>query len=98
MVYKKWKNKIFKCDFGNNSFVYLGHIFEGRQLKIDPSKVDVIVEWPNLANFIEVDNFFFCIAIFEKVHCQLILHIISLAFFKKCDSIFLVGRKATKGV
>ena len=44
MVYKKWKTKMFKCDFGNNSFVYLGHIVEGGKLKIDPSKVDVIVE------------------------------------------------------
>ena len=48
---------MFKCDFGNNSFVYLGHIVEGGQLKIDPSKVDVIVKWPKPANFIEVQKF-----------------------------------------
>jgi hypothetical protein len=35
--------KLFKCEFGKTALVYLGHIVEGGQLKIDPSKVDVIV-------------------------------------------------------
>jgi hypothetical protein len=35
--------KLSKCEFGKTTLVYLGHIVGGGQLKIDPSKVDVIV-------------------------------------------------------
>jgi hypothetical protein len=37
--------KLSKCEFGKIALVYLGHIVGGGQLKIDPSKVDVIVNW-----------------------------------------------------
>jgi len=35
-----------KCEFGKTSLVYLGHIVGGGELKIDPSKVEVILNWP----------------------------------------------------
>ena len=36
--------KLSKCEFGKIvALVYLGHIVGGGQLKIDPSKIDVIV-------------------------------------------------------
>ena len=35
--------KMSKCEFGKTSLVYLGHIVGGGELKIDPSKVDVIL-------------------------------------------------------
>ena len=35
--------KLSKCEFGKTSLVYLGHIVGERKIKIDPSKVDVIV-------------------------------------------------------
>ena len=35
--------KMSKCEFGKNSLVYLGHIFGGGELRIDPSKVAVIM-------------------------------------------------------
>jgi len=38
--------KMSKCEFGKTSLVYLGHIVGEGELKIDPSKVDVIVNWP----------------------------------------------------
>jgi hypothetical protein len=38
--------KLSKCEFGKTALVYLGHIVGGRQLKIDPSKIDVILNWP----------------------------------------------------
>ena len=38
--------KMSKCEFGKNYLVYLGHIVGGGELKIDPSKVSVIVNWP----------------------------------------------------
>jgi hypothetical protein len=37
--------KLSKCEFGKTALVYLGHIVGGGQLKIDPSKIDVIVNW-----------------------------------------------------
>ena len=42
--------KLSKCEFGKTSLVYLGHIVGGGQLKIDPSKIDVIIKWPNDLN------------------------------------------------
>ena len=37
--------KMSKCEFGKTTLVYLGHIVGGGQLKIDPSKIEVIVKW-----------------------------------------------------
>ena len=49
--------KLSKCEFGKTSLVYLGHIVGGGNLKIDPSKVDVIVNWPKPTNATEVRSF-----------------------------------------
>jgi hypothetical protein len=38
--------KLSKCEFGKTALVYLRHILGGGQLKIDPSKIDVIVNIP----------------------------------------------------
>ena len=38
--------KMSKCEFRKTSLVYLGHIIGGGELKIHPSKVSVIVNWP----------------------------------------------------
>ena len=37
--------KMSKYEFGKTALIYLGHIVGGGQLKIDPSKIEVIVEW-----------------------------------------------------
>jgi len=49
---------MFKCEFGNTSLVYLGHIVGGGEFKIDPSKVKFILDWPKTNNVIEVGSFF----------------------------------------
>ena len=49
--------KFSKCEFGKTSLVYLGHIVGGKNLKIDPSKVNVIVNWPKPTNTTEVRSF-----------------------------------------
>ena len=46
-----------KCEFGKTSLVYLGHIVGGGELKIDPSKVDVILDWPRPKIVTEVRSF-----------------------------------------
>jgi hypothetical protein len=49
--------KMSKCEFGKTSLIHLGHIFGGGELKIDPSKVKVILEWPKPNNVTEVRSF-----------------------------------------
>jgi hypothetical protein len=55
------KEKLFlnmsKCEFGKTSIIYLGHIVGGGELKIDPSKVKFILEWPKPSNVTEVRIF-----------------------------------------
>jgi hypothetical protein len=49
--------KLSKCEFGKTALVCLGHIVGGGQLKIDPSKIDVIVNWPEPTNVTKVRSF-----------------------------------------
>ena len=49
--------KMSKCEFGKNYLVYLGHIVGGGELKIDPSKVDFIVNFPTPKSVKEVTSF-----------------------------------------
>ena len=49
--------KMSKCEFGKTSLVYFKHIIGGGELKIDPSKVEVISNWPKPNTVIEVRNF-----------------------------------------
>ena len=49
--------KLSKCEFGKTSLNYLGHIIGGGELKIDPSKVAVIVNSPKPKSATEVRSF-----------------------------------------
>ena len=49
--------KLSKCEFGKTTLVYLGYIVGGEQLKIDPSKIEVIVNWPESKSVIEIRSF-----------------------------------------
>jgi hypothetical protein len=49
--------KMSKYEFGKTALVYLGHIVGGGQLKIDPSKIDVIVNWPEPKSVTEIRSF-----------------------------------------
>jgi hypothetical protein len=46
--------KLSKCEFGKTALVYLGHVVGGGELKIDHSKIDVIVNWLELKSVTEV--------------------------------------------
>eukprot|EP00253_Pinus_taeda_P025824 PITA_25824 len=48
---------MLKCEFGKTSLVYLGHIVGGGDLRIDPNKVEAIVNWPTPKSIIEVRSF-----------------------------------------
>jgi len=49
--------KLSKYEFGKTSLNYLGHIVGGGELKIDPSKVAVIINWPKPKSTTEVRSF-----------------------------------------
>ena len=49
--------KLSKCEFGKTSLNYLGHIVGGGELKIDPSKVVITVNWPKPKFSTEVRSF-----------------------------------------
>ena len=49
--------KHLKYDFRKEYLVYLGHVIGYGQLKIDPSKVSVIVDWLRPSNVTEVRSF-----------------------------------------
>lgn len=49
--------KLSKCEFGKTSLNYLGHSVGAGELKIDPSKVEVIVNWPKPKSTTEVRSF-----------------------------------------
>ena len=57
LVRKKLYLNMSKCEFGKTSLVYIGYIVGGGELKIDPSKVEVIVNWPKLNNVTYVRSF-----------------------------------------
>jgi hypothetical protein len=48
---------LFKSEFVKTALVYLSHIIGGGQLKIDPSKIDVIVNWTEPKSVTEVQRF-----------------------------------------
>jgi hypothetical protein len=54
---EKFYVKFSKCEFGKTTLVYLGHIVGGGQLKIDPSNIHVIVNWPELKSVTEIQGF-----------------------------------------
>lgn len=45
-----------KCELGKTTLVYLGHIVGHGQLKIDPSKVEAIVNWPKPTSVTKVHS------------------------------------------
>ena len=49
--------KLSKCESGKTSLNYLGHIVGGGELKIDPSEVEVIINWPKPKSATEVRSF-----------------------------------------
>ena len=51
---KNFYLRLPKCEFDKTALVYLGNIVGGGQLKNDPSKVDVIVNWSEPKSVTEV--------------------------------------------
>ena len=46
--------KLTKCEFLKSEILFLGHCISTNGLKMDPEKIKVILEWPNLMNVTDV--------------------------------------------
>ena len=60
--------KMSKCEFRKTSLVYLGNIVGGGELKIDPSKVDVVLNWLRPKKITEVRIFLGVAQYWRKFH------------------------------
>ena len=85
-----------KCEFGKTSLVYLGYIVGGGQLKIDPTKVEVIVKWPRPQNVIEVRSFLGAVQYWRKVIANFSFIVSPLHALTSTKEIFQWGEKQQK--
>ena len=49
--------KLSKCEFWLNEVSFLGHIVLKEGIRVDPKKIEVVVEWKPLRNVTEVRSF-----------------------------------------
>jgi hypothetical protein len=84
--------KMSKCEFGKTSLIYLGHIVGGGEMKIDPSKVKVILEWPKPNNVTEVRSFLGAAQYWRK----LLLTFLQLHAVTSVKQVFQWGGKQQK--
>ena len=49
--------KLSKCEFGLNEVSFLGHIVSKEGIRVDPKKIEVVVEWKPPRNVTEVSSF-----------------------------------------
>ena len=54
-LYAKFK----KCEFWLDQVVFLGHVISEAGISVDPSKVEVVVDWARPTNMSEVRSFLF---------------------------------------
>lgn len=52
-----FKVKLSKCSFAKQELSYLGHVISHKGVATDPSKVDIIQQWPTRSNAKEVRSF-----------------------------------------
>ena len=49
--------KLSKCEFWMNEVSFLGHIVSKEGIRVDPKKIEVVVEWKQPRNVTELRNF-----------------------------------------
>lgn len=49
--------KLSKCEFFKSEVAFLGHVVSAEGIKVDPSKVKCIVEWPALTCVLDIQSF-----------------------------------------
>ncbi|PPZ39193.1 hypothetical protein C5P26_26220, partial [Escherichia coli] len=54
---KKLYAKLSKCDFWLNEIAFLGHIVSADGIRVDPKKIEAVMEWKPPRNTTEVRSF-----------------------------------------
>ena len=49
--------KFSKCEFWLDQVVFLGHVVSAEGIKVDPTKIEVVVKWEPPRNVTEVRSF-----------------------------------------
>jgi hypothetical protein len=49
--------KLSKCYFGRSSVNFLGHVVKAGQIRMDPDKVEAVLNWPRPKSVTEVRGF-----------------------------------------
>lgn len=88
--------KFSKCEFGKTSLNYFGHIVGGGELKIDPSKVAVVVNWPKHRSATEVRSFLGATQYWRKFISNFSLIATLLHALVGLNKVFQWGRKHQK--
>ena len=88
--------KLSKCEFGKTSLNYLGHIVGAGELKIDPSKVVVIVNWPKPKSTTEVRRFLRVAQYWRKFISNFFLIVAPLHALTGLNKVFQWGGKQKK--
>eukprot|EP00253_Pinus_taeda_P014293 PITA_14293 len=88
--------KLSKCEFGKTSLNYLGHIVGGGELKIYPSKVAVIVNWPKPKSATEVRSFLGAAQYWRKFISNFSLIAAPLHALTRLKKVFHWGNKQQK--
>lgn len=50
--------KLSKCELWLHNVSFLGHMISSGQILVDPSKVDVVLQWETLRSVTEIKSFF----------------------------------------
>ena len=59
-------SKLSKCEFWLNEMSFLGHIVSKEGIRVDPKKIEVIVEWKPPRNVIEVHSFLGLVSYYRR--------------------------------
>lgn len=79
---KKLFAKFNKCKFWMSEFKFLGHVISQGGVAVDPSKVEVVINWEPLKNASKVRSFLGLVGCYQKlimVFSQLALHLARIA-------------------
>ena len=96
LVREKLFQKMSKCEFGKTYLVYLGYIVGGGELKIDPSEVEVIVNWPKTNNVTDVRSFLGASQYLRKFIVNFSFIVSHLHALKSMNKVFLWEYKEQK--
>ena len=54
---KKLYDKLSKCDFWLKEVLFLGHIVSAEGIRVDPAKIEAVMNWKSPRNVTEVRSF-----------------------------------------